>query len=138
MILAVLPTRSKLVLPDETIKIELSESKIWYSMMLMFIRRFAAIVVIVCFAVLSQAQSVRSSMDPKKPYKILTSGKQITVKSSKNIKNVMVWTSSGHRIVEQREINEPSFSFSVNVGEKVFFLMIQFEGSRPYTEKIGI
>jgi hypothetical protein len=107
-------------------------------MMLSFIRRFAAIVVITCLSVLSQAQPLNTVTEGKKPYKILTSGKQVTVKSSKNIKNIMVWTASGHRIVEQKEINEPTFSFNVSVGEKVFFLMIQFEGSKPYTEKIGI
>ena len=50
----------------------------------------------------------------------------------------MVWTASGHRIVEEKEVNATSFSFNINVSEKVFFIMIQFEGSKPYTEKIGV
>ncbi|MBL7743561.1 MAG: hypothetical protein JNN00_08835 [Chitinophagaceae bacterium] len=107
-------------------------------MMLSSIRRLVAIIAIACISVLSQAQPLTAEAGSNKPYKILTSGKQITVKSSKNIKSIMVWTASGHRIVEQKEINEPSFSFTVNISEKVFFLMIQFEGSKPYTEKIGI
>lgn len=108
-------------------------------MMQSFIRRYVAIIAVACISVLSQAQNAGSTgPNPKKPYKILTSGRQITVKSTKDIKNIMVWTASGHRIVEQKEINEPSFSFTINVTEKVFFVMIQFEGSRPYTEKIGV
>ena len=50
----------------------------------------------------------------------------------------MVWTASGHRVVEQKEINTSSYTFNININEKVFFLMVEFEGSKPYTEKIGI
>jgi hypothetical protein len=73
-----------------------------------------------------------------KPYRVLTSGKQVTVKSTRNIKNIMVWTSSGHRIVEQKDLNASTFTFNANMKEKVFFLMIQYEGLKPYTEKIGV
>ena len=75
---------------------------------------------------------------PDKPYKILTSGKQVTVKSAKEIKSVIVWTATGHRVVEEKAVNANSFSFTLNVAEKVFFIMIQYEGSKPFTEKIGI
>ena len=34
-----------------------------------------------------------------KPFKILTDGKRVTVKSTKDIKTIMVWTATGHRIV---------------------------------------
>ncbi|MEI9911272.1 MAG: hypothetical protein WDO71_17380 [Bacteroidota bacterium] len=80
----------------------------------------------------------RAGITDNKPYKILTSGKQITVKSTKNIKNIMVWTASGHRIVEQKAVNASSYTFNINVNEKIFFVMIEYEGSKPYTEKIGI
>lgn len=73
-----------------------------------------------------------------KPYRIFTSGKQITVKSTKDIKSVMVWTASGHRIVEQNEINANSYSFRININEKIFFLMLELQGEKRYTEKIGI
>jgi hypothetical protein len=89
-------------------------------------------------SVLVQAQPVKTASFESKPYKILTSGKQVTVKSTKNIKSVMVWTASGHRIVEQKEVNAPAFTFNINVNEKYFFVMIQFEGQKPFTEKIGI
>jgi hypothetical protein len=104
-----------------------------------FVRRYAVIIAVICISVLSQAQSDRAPMnEASRPYKILTSGKQITVKSTKNIKNLMVWTASGHRIVEQKEINNSSYSFNINVNEKIFFLMIEFEGLKPFTEKIGV
>jgi len=68
----------------------------------------------------------------------MTSGRNVTVKSTKNIKNIMVWTASGHRIVEQRDLNVASFSFNTNAKDKIFFVMIQYDGLKPYTEKIGV
>jgi hypothetical protein len=73
-----------------------------------------------------------------KPYKIVTSGSQITIKSSRNIKNVMVWTSSGHRVIEQRDINSSSFDFKSPSREKFYFLMVQMNDGKVYTEKFGI
>ena len=74
-----------------------------------------------------------------KPYKILTSGKQVTVRSTKNIRNIMVWTASGHRVIEQKDINAATYSFNVSgVRDKAFFLMIQYETGKPFTEKIGV
>ncbi|HEY6505123.1 MAG TPA: hypothetical protein VIZ28_14200 [Chitinophagaceae bacterium] len=107
-------------------------------MMKLSIRKLAVLIAIACIATLSQAQPANTGTGNNKPYKILTSGKQITVKSTKNIKNIMVWTASGHRIVEQKEVNALSYSFNINVSEKIFFLMIEYEGSKPFTEKIGI
>jgi hypothetical protein len=72
------------------------------------------------------------------PFKVLTSGKQITIKSSKNIKTIMVWTASGHRIVEQKELNASSYNFRITVNEKIFFLMLQLVDGKIYSEKIGI
>ena len=111
-------------------------------MTLLSIRGLMTVIAVSSLSVFSQAQSAPSkegeSIIKNKPYKILTSGKQITVKSTKDIKNIMVWTASGHRIVEEKEVNTTSFSFTINVSEKVFFVMIQFEGIKPFTEKIGI
>jgi hypothetical protein len=102
-------------------------------------RRLTPVIVIVCCSILCFAQPARSAVDEPKPYKILTSGKQVTVKSAKNIKTVMVWTASGHRIIEQQEINATSYSFNVNINEKYFFVMILLEGSKsPFTEKMGV
>ena len=73
-----------------------------------------------------------------KPYKILTSGKQITIKSTKDINHVMLWTTGGNRVVEQKEINKSLFTFTIPVNQNAFYLMIGMVGGKIYTEKIGI
>lgn len=98
-------------------------------------RRLVAILFFACFFVVTHAQNPG---DKVKPYRILTSGKQITVKSTRDITSIMVWTASGHRIIEQKEINAPSFTFRVGVNEKIFFVMLELKGERRYTEKIGV
>jgi hypothetical protein len=49
-----------------------------------------------------------------------------------------VWTASGHRIVEQRDLKATTYSFQATSKEKVYFIMIQYDGLKPYTEKIGV
>lgn len=73
-----------------------------------------------------------------KPYRILTSGRQITIKSTKNIQNVMVWSTGGHRVIEQKDINAFTYSFTIGTTEKAFFLMLELKGNDRYTEKIGV
>ncbi len=73
-----------------------------------------------------------------KPYKVVTSGKQITIKSSKDISHVMLWTTNGYRVVEQREINNSNYTFRVPVDQKKFFLLIGLKDGKVYTEKVGI
>lgn len=102
------------------------------------ISRALFIVLIAGSSLFTQAQPLKTASPETRPYKILTSGKQVTVKSTIEIKSIMVWTASGHRIVEQKEVNALSFTFSVNVNEKYFFVMIQYEGQKPFTEKIGV
>jgi hypothetical protein len=82
-----------------------------------------------------QSQSAKKET---KPYKILTSGRQVTIKSSKNIQHVMLWSSSGHRVVEQRDVNTTSYNFLVPISEKIFFLMVSFDNRKVFTEKIGL
>jgi hypothetical protein len=103
-------------------------------------RRFMAIATCLILSFATMAQSMdEPPKKSSKPYHILTSGKLVTVKSTRSIKNIMVWTASGHRIVEQRDLNALSYSFNVTaVNERLFFVMIQYEGSKPYTEKIGV
>jgi hypothetical protein len=107
-------------------------------MMKVTISRFIAITSILLLSIFSQAQPLPAGINESKPYKILTSGKQITIKSTKNIESIMVWTATGHRIVEQRQVNTATYSFNVNVNEKVFFIMIGYPGLKPFTEKIGV
>ena len=102
-------------------------------------RRFMTIVTSILISFCTIAQPVdEPAKKLVKPYRILTAGKQVTIKSTKNIKNIMVWTATGHRIVEQRDLNASSYSFIVKVSERIFYLMIQYEGLKPFTEKIGV
>jgi hypothetical protein len=79
-----------------------------------------------------------ASAKAAKPYKILTSGKQVSVKSNKNITSIMVWTSNGHRIIEQREVNVTNYSFTISIRAKIIFVMIKLDDGQVYTEKIGL
>jgi hypothetical protein len=72
------------------------------------------------------------------PFRILTSGKQVTIKSSKDIKTIMVWTASGRRIVEKKDVNTGTYNFRINATEKLFFVMLQLSDGKIYSEKIGI
>lgn len=79
-----------------------------------------------------------SAVSPAKPYRILTNGKQITIQSKMDIRSVLVWTSSGHRIVEQKEINAATYKFSFPAREKILFLMLETINGKRFTEKIGV
>ena len=104
------------------------------------ISRLLAVVSLSLFAVVSQAQPVNDPFVKKeaKPYKVLTSGKQITIKSTKDISHVMLWTNGGNRLVEQKEINASSYSFTIPINGKFFFLMVGLVNGKIYTEKIGV
>ena len=73
-----------------------------------------------------------------RPFKVLTAGRQITIKSAKTIKTIMVWTSGGHRIVEQKAVNASSYTFNITINEKIFFVMLRLQDDKIYTEKIGV
>ena len=107
------------------------------------LRSFIIIAMMTYLPVISQAQvATKTSQSPgkvdRKPYKILTTGRQVTVKCTENIGSVMVWTSTGHRVLEQKSIGSPSFTFRVSVNEKVFFLMLRMQDGKHFTEKIGL
>ena len=75
------------------------------------------------------------------PFKIITSGKRITVQSknsNNNIKRILVWTSSSHRIVEQHDLEVLSYVFTVPVNEKFCFLMLEMQDGKRYTDKFGV
>jgi hypothetical protein len=109
-------------------------------MMVSSVRRLLAVAALsVSFLVMKAQSDVNQSTKKEaRPYRVITSGKQITIKSSRNIQHVMLWTSNGHRVVEQREINADSYSFTIPINEKIFFLMVGLEGGKIYTEKIGV
>jgi hypothetical protein len=73
-----------------------------------------------------------------KPFKVLTNGKQITIQSKQNLKSLMVWTASGHRIVEEKEVKNSSYTFTVPTKEKLVFMMAEMADGKKFTEKIGV
>ena len=91
---------------------------------------------------MAQDPGTKSKSDPVKaetrPFRIMTNGRRITVQSSQDIKRIMAWTTSGHRIVEQTSFDSPSYSFTVPNTEKVIFVMVQLKNEKYYTEKIGV
>ena len=111
---------------------------------MMALRQTMAIIAITFLSILAQAQpssidnSVKETEKFSKPYRIHTSGKQVTIKSTKDIKSIIVWTSDGHRIVEQKDVNTASYSFRITVREKIFFIRVQLADGKTYSEKIGV
>ena len=73
-----------------------------------------------------------------KPYRVLTTGKQITIRSTQSIRNVLVWTSDGNRILEQRDINTSTYSFKLSLGERVYFMMVELVNGKRYSEKLAV
>lgn len=73
-----------------------------------------------------------------KPYKVLTNGKRVTIQAKQNIKSIIVWTATGHRVVEQKDINSSSFTFTITVKEKLFYIMLEMQDGKRHTEKIGV
>jgi hypothetical protein len=99
--------------------------------------------VIICTAQPNNPDSpepVKAEKKEIRPFKVLTSGKQITIKSSKEMRSIMVWTASGHRILEEKDVKLSSYTFRINnnISEKIFFLMVQFTNGKVYTEKLGL
>ena len=108
------------------------------------IRLVFVIFSLTCFSFLPQAQTTDTSVtvnkneNNNKPYRILTAGRQVTIKSTKNIRNVMVWTSGGHRIIEEKDVNTSNYSFRITINEKIFFVRVQLADGNSYSEKIGV
>ena len=109
-------------------------------MMAISVRRLKAVSILSVSIFISKAQPAAGQPVKKEatPYQVITTGKQIIIKSNRNIRHIMLWTSSGHRVVEQRDINAVSYTFTIPVDEKIFFLMLGLEGGKIYTEKIGM
>ncbi|MBI1342944.1 MAG: hypothetical protein GC171_08425 [Terrimonas sp.] len=110
------------------------------------IRKAFFILALFSFMLPSQAQnpalpgSIPSTeKKAKKPYKILTSGKTITIKTaSVNLKNLMIWTARGNRILELKDINRQQYSYTSTINENIFFILMEMDNGQRFTEKIGI
>ena len=103
-----------------------------------FILFFCGITVFTTAQAKSSGNPAASNTSVQKPYKVLTNGKQITIQSNQTLKSVLVWTSSGHRLVEQKKIDAGSFSFTIIVKEKIFFMLVEMEDGKRYTSKLGV
>jgi hypothetical protein len=73
-----------------------------------------------------------------KPYKITSSGRQLFIKSNKTIQHVMVWTTDGNRVVEQKNINNNNITIDIPISRRTFFLMIGLADGKIYTEKLMV
>ena len=109
-------------------------------MMASSVRRLLAVAALSVSFLASRAQPAGNDPIKKEtlPYKVLITGKQVTIKSDRNIQHIMLWTNGGNRVVEQRDINAGAYTFTIPINEKLFFLMVGLEGGKIYTEKIGI
>lgn len=73
-----------------------------------------------------------------KPFRVLTNGKRITIQATSTFTRLLVWTSNGHRILEQTKLNTLTYSFESPSQEKILFLLVEFTNGLRYTEKIGV
>ena len=73
-----------------------------------------------------------------KPFRVLTSGRHITVQSKKDISKILVWTGTGHRFVEDNNVNASSYTFNITISERFFYIMLELKDGKRYTEKIGV
>ena len=101
----------------------------------------SALFSITCFTHGQANQSPKSDITlstSAKPFKVLTNGKQVTIQSKQNLRSLMVWTASGHRFIEEKELTTNSYTFTVPSKEKVFFMMIETAEGKRFTEKMGV
>lgn len=101
------------------------------------------ILTIICFCIFVSFPGFGQVPTPashkvEEPFKILTQGKKITVKTKSKINKLMIWTASGHRIAEDHNLNTNTFSYSVNVPENIFYIMMELADGKRYTKKIGL
>ena len=113
-------------------------------MMKPFIRKailVSALFCITCFMHGQVKQSPKSEIATSasaKPFKVLTNGKQITIQSKQNLRSLLVWTASGHRFVEEKELTTNSYSFTVPAKEKIFYIMLETAEGKRFTERMGV
>ena len=113
-------------------------------MMKPFIRKAILVSALFCIACCMHAQVKQSPKSETtipvsvKPFKVLTNGKQITIQSKQNLRSLMVWTASGHRFVEEKELTSNSYSFTVPAKENIFYIMLETAEGKRFTERMGV
>ena len=109
-----------------------------------FIRKAILVPALFCIACFMHAQVKQSPKSEvaisttAKPFKVLTNGKQITIRSKQNLKSLMVWTASGHRFVEEKQLTSNSYSFTVPTKENIFYIMLETAEGKRFTERMGV
>jgi hypothetical protein len=103
--------------------------------MMKSVHRLLAIASLSVLFISGQAQTASKET---RPYKVLTTGRQLSIKSTKTIQHVMLWTTDGDRVVEQKDINKNLFIIDIPINRKAFFLMVGLSDGKVYTQKIGI
>lgn len=91
----------------------------------------------ICASAQTRPVPIAEKNNSAKPYKLLTQGKQITIRSAQALDAVMVWTSGGHRVLEERSIDKNEFQVNLTVPSRVYFIMIRLKNGKTYSEKIG-
>jgi hypothetical protein len=97
-----------------------------------------------CLLIGSAGYAQTGSKPPKeepprtRPFKVLTSGKKITIQAKKDMVNLIAWTSSGERIQEKKNLNEKQFIFTAPSKENMVFILIEFGGGERHTYKVGL
>ena len=83
-------------------------------------------------------KTVISGNQAAKPFRVLTSGKHITIQAKKDISKIVVWTGTGHRFVEENNVNSSSYSFNVTIPARFFYIMLELKDGKRYTERVGV
>jgi Tol biopolymer transport system component len=81
--------------------------------------------------------SAQNNNKEAKPYKLFSSGNQLRISSTQTLKEVMIWTTDGHRVVEQKRINNNTVTISIPINRNYFFVMIGLVNGKIYTEKLA-
>lgn len=73
-----------------------------------------------------------------KPFKLLTSGSQVTVQARQNLVRITVWKSNGQRLLDKEGIASTQFSFTSNNRDRFYFIMLELADGSRFTEKLGL
>lgn len=102
-------------------------------------KNYLYIMIAACpFLFFSFVLSAQGAKKEIKPYKLYTSGKQLRIASTQTLKEVMIWTTDGHRVVEQKQINNNTVAMSIPINRNYFFVMIGLANGKIYTEKLAL
>jgi len=73
-----------------------------------------------------------------KPFKLLTSGSQVTVQAKQNLVRITVWKANGQRLLDKEGLSSTQFSFTSNNGDRFYFIMLELADGSRFTEKLGL